>query len=179
MYTTKQIKELEHLAITEAKISEWELMQRAGAEALELVKLKYQDAENIAVLCGSGNNAGDGYVFAAKAKAAGKTVDCFYLSDPKSLKQPALAAYELAVRNGVNIQAFTDELPLNDYDLLIDALLGTGFKGQLRPDFFQAISALNASHRPAIAGKPPAIGASRRRSHPPEPSPPSLHAARR
>lgn len=151
MYTTRQIKELEHLATTEAKISEWELMQRAGAEAMELLKLKYPEAKKIAVFCGSGNNAGDGYVFAAKAKAIGKQVECFYLTDPTLLKQPALTAYELAVKSGVNIQIFSDTLWLNDYDVLIDALLGTGFKGRLRPDFFQVISMLNASHCPVIA----------------------------
>lgn len=151
MYSTKQIKELEQLATTDAKISEWELMQRAGAEGFELLTLKYKKAKKIVIFCGSGNNAGDGYVLAAKAKKAGKEVDCFYLNDPKTLKQPALTAYQQAMKVGVNIQPFHKEVVLQDYEVIIDALLGTGFKGKLRPDFFQAISIINATNIAVIA----------------------------
>lgn len=151
MYTIKQIKQLEQLAIEKWNVSAQELMQRAGAEALDLLKNKYPAAKKIAVFCGSGNNAGDGYVMAAKAMAAGITPVCFYLTDPLTLKQPALQAYEQAVQNGVVIQAFSDDLPLEDYDVLVDALLGTGFKGDLQKNFYQAITLLNNTNKPVIA----------------------------
>lgn len=100
------------------------LMDRAGlAVALEAVALGARYGTRITVLCGPGNNGGDGYVAARHLRERGVAVQVQALTPPKT--EPALRAAEGARRAGVAI----DELePPRDTDLIIDALFGGGFR---------------------------------------------------
>ncbi len=151
MYTINDIKRLEDLAAKQEHISELTLMQRAGDAAFNLLQTQYSQTQKIAVICGSGNNAGDGYVVATMAKKAGKSVICFYLKDPLQLKEPALTAFKIAQTTGVIMQPFKVDLNLESYNILIDALLGTGFKGKLQQDFLLAINIINQAKKLIIS----------------------------
>src|SRR3989338_8382196 len=71
LYTAAQVRELDRLAIEERGIAGATLMQRAGAAAFELLRVRWPRARRIAVVCGPGNNGGDGYVLARLAGEQG------------------------------------------------------------------------------------------------------------
>lgn len=151
LYTTTQIKQLEELALTKDTVADISLMQRAGIAAFNLFQAKYPNASNIAIFCGGGNNAGDGYALAALIKEINKNVTCIYLKNPTTLKNPALTAYQIAKNIHVCCIEWCEQLQLNDYDVFIDALLGTGFKDKLADDYYRAIQKINDLHKPIIA----------------------------
>ena len=105
------------------------LLDRAGlAVALQAVALGAGYGARVTVLAGPGNNGGDGYVAARYLAGRGASVSAYPLRDPRS--GPARWAYGLAVREGMAVRAWDDPRPA---DLVIDALFGAGFRGQL-PD---------------------------------------------
>ena len=92
LYTAAQVRELDRLAIEELGIPSLTLMERAGAAALDALVGRYPDAGNIVVVCGGGNNAGDGYVLARLARQAGLEVRVVALVKPERLKGDAAAS---------------------------------------------------------------------------------------
>jgi len=154
-YSTQEIKQLEVLAMQGTKntpaIPNFTLMQRAGLAAFNLLQEKYPKAKNIVVLCGAGNNAGDGYILAALAQEAGLDARCYYLKDPEALKEPAISAYHSAKKAGVVIESFETNTGVTGADIIVDALLGTGIQGSLQKDYLKAIESINAAHKPILA----------------------------
>ena len=134
LYTVKSVVELEQTAIRQFDIPAYELMLRAGQATFDLLLQRYSSAKSILVLCGAGNNAGDGYVVARLAKLAGLTVRVISLIDPDSLKNEAGQAY----RAWLDVCDETDHLVEYDVtsasklfeecEVIIDALLGTGLQ---------------------------------------------------
>ncbi len=128
----------------------WELMQRAGAAAYRVIAEHFPQARRIQILCGSGNNAGDGYVLAsllhAETAASGQQIEVLRVGKRPKSGHTASRAYRLAERAGVSITAVSDvqQLAINA-DLVVDALLGTGMTGELRDVFSAAIRAINAA----------------------------------
>ena len=105
------------------------LLDRAGlAVALQAVALGAGYGSRVAVLAGPGNNGGDGYVAARYLAGRGVSVCAYPLTDPRS--GPARWAYGLATRAGMAVRSWDDPRPA---DLVIDALFGAGFRGEL-PD---------------------------------------------
>ncbi|MDP3589673.1 MAG: NAD(P)H-hydrate epimerase, partial [Methylobacter sp.] len=90
LYRAAQVRELDRIAIQERGIPGFELMSRAGAEVFASLKKHWPDALSVAVFCGSGNNAGDGYIIAKLALDAGLQVCVYAVSDPEKLKGDAL-----------------------------------------------------------------------------------------
>jgi len=92
--------------------------------------------KNVAVICGKGNNGGDGYVAAKMLQEAGINVDCFSLCETGDLSGEALLAFKdyIELKNGiVRILASNEKLPdFNNYGLIIDAMLGIGANGEPR-----------------------------------------------
>jgi NAD(P)H-hydrate epimerase len=71
IYAAAQVRAMDRHMIEVAGVPGYTLMQRAGEAALALLRQRWPDANRITVVCGSGNNAGDGYVLARLARAAG------------------------------------------------------------------------------------------------------------
>ncbi len=93
LYNVDSVVQLEQIAINQFGIPAYTLMKSAGEAVFNVIKTKYPSCKKILVLCGAGNNAGDGYVVARLAKQAGLTVRVISLIDPVSLKNEALLAY--------------------------------------------------------------------------------------
>jgi hydroxyethylthiazole kinase-like uncharacterized protein yjeF len=115
-----------------------ELMEHAGQAVARLVLREYPDKRRITVLCGKGNNGGDGFVAARMLAEAGCEVAVLLLGTPEDLKGDARTMYE---RMGLEaVKAPTEEmlaepavgLFIDAAELLIDAVVGTGFKPPLR-----------------------------------------------
>ena len=118
-----------------------ELMYRAANGVYEA----YPDwaGKRIAILCGGGNNGGDGYALAGILKRKGVDPDIFQVSE--KLSEDGGYYYGITRELGVPIKAFTESTILTDYDVVVDCLLGTGFQGTVRGLTRDAISAINRS----------------------------------
>ena len=143
LYRAAQVRELDRIAIEVRGIPGYALMDRAGAAAFDLLRLRWPDARRIVVVCGGGNNAGDGYVVARLARQTGLDVRVLTLSNPDDLRDDALTAWQDACATGVPTTVFT-ATGLADAELLVDAILGTGLERDVSGVWREAIEAMNA-----------------------------------
>ena len=97
----------------------------------------------IAIVTGSGNNGGDGFALACILSRHGYTCSIFTLG--KRLTEDGLFYAQQASDMGVRITPFDSGCVLSDYDIVVDCLLGTGFRGSVREDYRAAIRLLNDS----------------------------------
>lgn len=150
LYRAAQCRELDRLAIQEFGISGNILMERAGEAAFHVLRDSWPEAKQIAVLCGVGNNGGDGYVIARLAHEQGLDVTVFQVGDLARLQGDALAALQRL--QGVDVSpTIYAEQDLTQFDVIVDALLGTGLSGEVRNPFMLAINAINHCSRPVLA----------------------------
>lgn len=150
LYCTEQIKAVEQFVIQKNIISGFTLMEQAGQAVFEYVQHRYRMIKKIAIFCGSGNNAGDGYVVGTLALQAGLSVCVYSVSDTAVLKGDALTAYQQFVHAGGIVIAFQENEILN-FDLIIDALLGTGLSRAVTGQYEQAIHKINQSNLPVVS----------------------------
>ena len=149
LYNVDSIVQLEQIAINQFNIPAYELMKRAGAAVFDILKTRYPQHQKILILCGAGNNAGDGYVVAKLAKQSGFDVHLVSLIDPESLKNEALLAYNDWSDLAVNDKA--DFSLIEKADIVIDALLGTGLTSDVSAVWAEWIALVNASDKPVIS----------------------------
>jgi NAD(P)H-hydrate epimerase len=152
LYTGDQTRELDRRAIHEHGIPGAVLMKRAGRAAFEHACALWPDNTHWLVLCGGGNNAGDGYVFAALAAQRQHRVEILHISAPEQLTGDARAAFEYARQEGVPLQPFTAHTtpPAGDA-ILVDAILGIGLRTPVRDAAAEAIQWINSAGLPVLA----------------------------
>jgi len=150
LYSSEQVRALDAYAIEAQGIPAYTLMKRAGEAALRHLRSRWPKAHRVAIVCGGGNNGGDGYVLARFAQAAGLTVRVLAASDPEQLKGAARQAFEDFSANGAEAHPFAASLLAED-EVVVDALLGTGLKGEVRAEHAAAIRAINQCGRPVFA----------------------------
>lgn len=126
------------------------LMQRAGRGVFGHLKATYPYAHNILVLVGVGNNAGDGYVVATLAKSFGWQVTVAALNPHKVLSGDADTAQQAWIAEGGTIRPWQD-IDFKNFDVIVDGILGTGLKGQVRKDASELICALNKTDLPVLS----------------------------
>ena len=126
------------------------LMERAGRAAFALLRERFPRARRVAVVCGPGNNGGDGYVLARLAKEAGLATTVLSPANTAGLKGDAAAARNAWHKTGGTVQVFSVE-HLQACDVIVDALFGTGLERPLEGEWRAAIEAMNASGRPIFA----------------------------
>jgi len=143
LYRAAQVRELDRLIIQEHKVPGYTLMSRAGASAFAALRRQWPQAKRLVIVCGAGNNAGDGYVVARLAHEAGFAVQALTLSAPEKLHGDALTAYQAAQQAGVPLQDFRAEA-LTGAEVLVDAILGTGLEREISGAWRAAIMAMNA-----------------------------------
>ena len=147
LFTAEQCQQLDRIAINEFGIPSYDLMTRAANAALDFLRARWPQAQNVLVLCGGGNNGGDGLVLARLLQNLGLGVEVFLIVDAKMLKGDALRAYNDAVSAGVKISFALDmealESSIRLSSLVVDAMLGTGTKGELRESLKCAVDLLN------------------------------------
>jgi len=150
LYRAEQCRELDRLAIETHGISGNILMERAGGAAFHVLREAWPEARRIVVLCGVGNNGGDGYVLARLAHEQGLEADVYQVGDADRIRGDALAARQRLMGVDVIPREWRGQ-PLDGADVLVDALLGTGLGGEVREPFRSAIEAANASGAPILA----------------------------
>jgi NAD(P)H-hydrate epimerase len=150
LYSAAQVRELERRALEGHGISGSALMARAGAGAFRVLRARFPRAKRIAVVCGSGNNGGDGYVIARLAKSAGLDVFVLALNNGARVPADANAARGEAEAAGVPIQPFSAE-SFRDADVIVDALFGTGVDRPLRDAHRAVVDTINAERKSVLA----------------------------
>jgi len=151
-----EMREIDRVTSERFGVASHELMENAGSAVVDFVLSEYPSANRIGVICGKGNNGGDGFVAARKLDEAGRAVRVLLLAEPKELRGDA--AQMFARLTGTPILARTsNELKQEsarsvfESDLLIDAILGTGFRPPASGLYAEAIAALNASPATVVA----------------------------
>ncbi len=150
LYTAAQTRELDRLAIA-AGTPGAELMQRAGQFAFNALCERWPEVRRIAVLCGGGNNGGDGYVVAALAHEAGLQPCIHFIKAPDSLSGDALAMAQRCQALAIPMQPLTLSTLPEDAELLVDGLFGTGLASPLREDAAVLLAALARLSTPCLA----------------------------
>lgn len=149
LYTSDQVRTLDHLAIEQGEVSGLQLMQRAGNAVFDYI-VKHHPGAPITIFCGSGNNGGDGYVVATLAKKKNISVQLAHIKPPQRLKGDAKLAYNIAYETGVPMTSFSQDIVLKS-GVVVDALLGTGLKGPVNSNYYSAIELINKSNLAVIA----------------------------
>lgn len=148
LYTAEQTRELDRIVIEQHHIPAAKLMARAGAAALESIKSFWPQAERILVVCGSGNNGGDGYELARQALLSDYRVCVYEVGQVEKMSDETLAAREALQATGNEPHRFEDSLPATD--VLVDALFGTGLDREVTGIYAQAIAAINDNKRTPV-----------------------------
>jgi ADP-dependent NAD(P)H-hydrate dehydratase / NAD(P)H-hydrate epimerase len=157
LHTSEQTRQIEQQAINSG-ISGYALMQRAASAALRVIRQRWPQRLELIVFCGSGNNGGDGYEIARQAHADGLSVQMFSLTSPDALQGDAALAAQAAMAAEVPWKVFD----LSDathwiscgrlqHTVLVDALLGIGCQGELRPLVSQAVDLINQLEAPVFS----------------------------
>ncbi|WP_342348441.1 NAD(P)H-hydrate dehydratase [uncultured Nitrospira sp.] len=157
--TAEQMQTLDRRTIQEAKVPGITLMERAGAGAMaQLIEaLGSPKGKKVVILCGKGNNGGDGLVVARLLAKKGAKLKVVLMAPLLELSPDAKIMYQ-RLSKVIKPSLFTvnpSEESLHsltqDADILVDALLGTGLSSLVRPPYSFAIEAMNASQAFTLA----------------------------
>ena len=157
IFTASQMRALDARAIERLGIPGPRLMENAGAGAAQVIAKEFSPirGKRVLILCGKGNNGGDGFVVARKLTARGARVRVVLIGHRSEIKGDAALALK---RWRGRITEMADERAvdalhreLSDADVIVDALLGTGLTGPARGIFASAIAAVNGADRPVVA----------------------------
>jgi ADP-dependent NAD(P)H-hydrate dehydratase / NAD(P)H-hydrate epimerase len=148
--TAAEMYEIDRDTVEQIGISADSLMENAGQALFHVLRERIPHSALVAVLAGTGNNGGDGFVVARMLKSYGYDVDLWLIPPKEKIKGAAKTALEVYERSGYdwkpyagNEQAFAAHIL--QYDAIIDALLGIGIKGEVRPPYKEIIELVNRS----------------------------------
>ena len=156
--TAADMREIDRVTAERFGVPSLTLMENAGSAVADFALLQYPSAKSFGVICGKGNNGGDGFVVARKLHEAGKEVRVLLLAGPKELRGNAAenfkklsastAAPAFAVFNGWGSAAANSVFTR---DVLIDAILGSGFRPPVSGVYAEAVEKINSASMPVIA----------------------------
>lgn len=151
--TGSEMAGIDRTAIHAYGISGLQLMETAGRGAFKSLLRRFAPKKNdrVVVLCGKGNNGGDGFVVARYLAEAGYSPEVFLVGSPESLKGEALENYRRYIDSGRTIVSLEEgdlsalDRVLQQAKIVVDALLGTGIKGAVRSPYDEIIEKINAA----------------------------------
>jgi len=136
--TADEMRTVDRVTTERFGIASLDLMNNAGAAVARFAMREYPAAQHIAVLCGKGNNGGDGFVAARQLDAAGRKIRVLLLGFPADLKGDAKTAFEemnlapVLAPDEAALDSSEVQNLLASADLFVDAVVGTGFQPPLR-----------------------------------------------
>src|SRR5215204_213497 len=149
---TQQMREADRQTIDEVGIPSIVLMENAGRQAVAAMEAAFDDllSSRVGVLCGRGNNGGDGFVVARTLAQRGIEAIVFLLGSVADVQNDARINLEVLGRIGMTVIEITNaqewELhftEVSECDVIVDALLGTGFRGRLTGLFETVVADIN------------------------------------
>jgi len=150
LYTAAQTRELDHIAFQQHGITAATLMERAGAAALSTITTYWPQAQRIQIICGTGNNGGDGFELARQAVKAELHVVVYLIGDKNNFTTDTAAAYEAFIETGKEVQSFHTDT-LHSADIIVDAMFGTGLNREIIGVAQTAIEEINSLPTPVLA----------------------------
>ena len=147
LLTPEEMGDADHFAATLNREDSFKLMERAGQAIADIVLNDYRQCRKIAVLCGPGNNGGDGYMAAHILKSHGFEPTIFALGTPRAGSD----AEKAAALWGKKHLPFNEFSSPQDFDVVIDALYGAGLDRPLEQSLQEKLKRLNESGVPVIA----------------------------
>ena len=147
---SEQVRTIEPKAAQIAGCTMFELMQRAGEAAFNVLKREWPEVQSIIVVAGNGNNAGDGYILAKLAKQQGINVVITCEQPKRELIGDAKQAQLEWLKLGAKTLQFS-EVDFTEFDVLVDALLGTGVTGEVKSAFQDVIQQINQTDIPVLS----------------------------
>lgn len=154
--TAAEMREIDRVTGERFGVPSLTLMENAGTAVAEFVQWHYPSTKRIGVICGKGNNGGDGFVAARKLYDARREVAVLLLAEPSELRGDAaemfrrLSMTPAIVRSHGELKSEPAQLVF-DSDVLVDAILGTGFRPPASGLYAEAIASMNASGAPVVA----------------------------
>ncbi|TDJ36211.1 MAG: NAD(P)H-hydrate dehydratase [Gammaproteobacteria bacterium] len=142
IYSVESVRAIDQVAINDAGIGGYTLMTRAAEAALAEAQERFPDARRWQLICGGGNNGGDGYVLARLAAARGIGVSVLSMLSPDSLQGDAAIAFQDFAAEGGAAGTFEGSLDA-EAELLVDAVLGSGLERDLEGRFAEVVDAIN------------------------------------
>jgi len=151
-----EMREIDRVSTSRFGIPSLTLMENAGTAVAAFVLERYASKQQITVICGKGNNGGDGFVIARKLHEVGKQVQVLLLADPTQLAGDAAEMFRRLPIPATSILSSSglaqDALQkMFNCDLLVDAILGTGFKPPVKGVYAEVVAALNGTQVPVVA----------------------------
>ncbi len=154
--TAEEMRAIDRASTEKFGVPSLILMENAGSAVARFILDNYKAADRVAVVCGKGNNGGDGFVIARKLHQAGRVVEVLLIASPTDLKGDAATMFErlpvrpVVIRTVQELQAESSR-SLANCGLVVDALLGTGFKPPVMGLFVDVIAAMNNGGKPVVA----------------------------
>ena len=157
--TAAQMQELDRRTISEAHIPATTLMERAGSGIVSCLEQRLGPlrGKTVTVICGKGNNGGDGFVAARLLRRRHANVRVLALAPTSELSRDAATMYRQFVRGTgkSSVYLYTSKAQaqafLQDCDIVVDALLGTGLSSAVTGRYAEAIDVINETGRPVVA----------------------------
>ena len=150
IHTAAQVRAIDRHAIDDLRIPSYTLMTQAGEASLLTLRSCWPSKQRVVVICGPGNNGGDGYVLARVARAVRMEVTVVSLGNPAELRGDALRAHDDFVAAGGVVQSWSDDC-LANAEVVVDAIFGTGLSRLLDPSMIQRIDAINECGAPILS----------------------------
>lgn len=150
VYSVAAVREMDRTAIEDHGVPGYTLMSRAGEAAFDAALVRFRSAAHWQIVCGAGNNGGDGYVLARLAGERGIAVSVVSLVDPAQLTGDAATACNDYVAAGGGIEPWAGTLNAGA-ELLVDAILGSGLERRVEGEYARAVDAINAHGAPVLA----------------------------
>lgn len=153
LVTTEEMRELDKQAIEGRGVPGLALMERAGYGVAHFTAnlLEHDQDKRIYIICGKGNNGGDGWVAGRYLKERGYDVTFGLVGKTDEISGDAEVNYEKTSNLDVRVEELEEVPDLSDYDLIIDAVLGTGFSGEPRGLLKNIIDYVNSTQKMVVA----------------------------
>ena len=154
--TVAEMRELDKRAVTEFSIPTEILMENAGEAAYSVIKKEFgSENKKFAVVCGGGNNGGDGFVVARKLHSNGAQVKVWLLTQREQYQGAAKQNLEIISKLHIKIKGINSAEEIKDgiadTDAIVDAIFGTGLDRNVEGIYRDAIQVINESKKPVFA----------------------------
>src|SRR5439155_10073530 len=150
-----EMRDIDRVTCSKYKVPSLTLMENAGSAVAEYILQHYPDCNSVGVICGKGNNGGDGFVSARRLHEAGKSVRVLLLAASKDVSGDAakmlkrLPVKPLEVRNRADLKKLAKQVYAAD--VLVDALLGTGYRPPVSDLYSEAIALFWKQSAPIVS----------------------------
>ncbi len=149
LYPASVIKEIDRQYSQDYGISSFQLMKMAARRVVEVILTRYSDTKRAQVFCGSGNNAGDGFLIAAGLADRGWSVEVALVGSVEKYSDASREALAVCQNSQTIVKRF--EGTVRDGAVLVDALLGLGIRGEVQSTYRSVIETMNAGSGPIVA----------------------------